>query len=429
MSESLTSAGAARAVALGVLLLTPRLLTAQAPAAELGPQVAAVTLAETPGFLASRTGKAVVVRLKVPHRVVSTSAITGGVSTTLRALVNHQSLEPSSHTSRSKHIVALGRDGFHEEVARDLGFDPRDVAIIGTAASMNHLSWRHAEHRGLRVDAFVTGGVETNATRAGDPARWFEGETGAQRVPDAGTINTILLVNQPLAVGADVRAAVTMVEAKSAALAELGVPSRQSTHLATGTGTDQFVVATPLDLTRRALTDPGAHFKLGDLIGRAVREATLEALRWQNGLDAAATRAVGRILGRFGLSEDALFARLETALDEESRDLLARNRSSLTMEPRLAAAAFAYASVLDRLQYGSLPEPLANETLRDQAATAAVSLSGAPERWAEFWRSIPDARDDRLAPFVVGVALGWESRWAPRPESPARPQVAPDRRP
>lgn len=411
----------AAASSAAVLLAAPGLLAAQAATGALASPVAAVTLAKTPALHAYRTGKAVVVRLEVPHRVVSTSAVTGGVSTELRALINHQTVEPAKHASRSKRIVALGRDGFHAETARELGFDPREVAIIGTAASMNHVAWRHAEFRGLRVDAFVTGGVETNATRAGDPTRWFEGDAGAERIPDAGTINTILLVSHPLAIGADVRAAITVVEAKSAALAELSVPSRQSPHLATGTGTDQLIIASPVDSTRKALTDPGAHFKLGELIGRVVREATLETLRWQNDLDPAATRSLGRILGRFGLTEPVLLERLGVSLSKDGLDLLTSNRSSLTMEPRLAAAAFAYASVLDRLQYGTLPELLAGEALRDQAATAAVALSGAPERWEEFWRRIPDTREDRLAPFVAGVALGWEARWAPRPEGEPLP--------
>jgi adenosylcobinamide amidohydrolase len=399
----------------GTLLgAVPALLLAQQVPDRAPPPVGfTVVLADAPNFRATRTGKVVQLTLKRPHRVVSTSALTGGVTTRVKYLVNHQSLEPAAHTQRTRQIVELGRDGFHAQVAREIGVAPTEVAIIGTAANMNYVAWKHREYRDLRVDAFVTAGVETNATRAGDPTRWYEGDKGAEPVADKGTINTILIISQPLAIGADVRAAITMVEAKSAALAELGVGSRQSPHLATGTGTDQFILAAPIDSTKRALTDPGAHFKLGELIGSVVKEATLEALRWQNGLEPSYTRDIGRILGRFGLTDAELLVRLKAIVSPASYDVLANNRLSVIMEPRVAAATFAYATVLDRLQYGSLPETLRGEVLRDQAANVAVALSAKPERWMAFWQRLPDSAADPLAAYVQAIAMGWEARWSP----------------
>ena len=47
--------------------------------------------------------------------------------------------------------------------------------------------------------------------------------------------------------------------------------------------------------------------KLGELIGLATRDATLEALRWQNGLEASYTRGVFHALGRYGVKEATLF--------------------------------------------------------------------------------------------------------------------------
>lgn len=47
--------------------------------------------------------------------------------------------------------------------------------------------------------------------------------------------------------------------------------------------------------------------KLGELIGLAVRDATIEALRWQNGLEASDTRGVFHALGRYGLKEATFF--------------------------------------------------------------------------------------------------------------------------
>jgi hypothetical protein len=192
---------------------------------------------------------------------------------------------------------------------------------------------------------------------------------------------------------------------------ELAVPSRYSSHIATGTSTDQYVVAAPLDATRRPLKWTGPDTKLGEMIGQAVREATEEALRWQNGLEPSYTRSVTRALGRFGLTESELLSRLKELLPATSYNLLVTNQLGVTMEPRLAAAAFAYASVLDRLQYGTLPADLADEVLRDQAATAATAISAKHPRWAEFWNQIPSTPTDRLQPFVRGLALGWLARW------------------
>src|SRR5258705_464284 len=127
-----------------------------------------------------------------------------------------------------------------------------------------------------------------------------------ERVPEyAGTINTMLLISLPLTDSALARAVVTMTEGKSAALQRLAVPSRQSSDLATGTGTDQYCVAAPVD-GPVVLTSTSSHVKLGELIGRVARDATMEALRWQNGLEASYTRGVVHALGRYGFTEASL---------------------------------------------------------------------------------------------------------------------------
>jgi len=98
-------------------------------------------------------------------------------------------------------------------------------------------------------------------------------------------------------------------------------------------------------------------------------------------------------------------------LPAKSYDLLIQNRLSVLMEPRVAAAAYAYAAVLDRVQYGTLPLAIAGEVLRDEAASVAVALSAKPAKWSEFWSEIPVSPTDRLEPFVRGLGLGWQMRW------------------
>jgi adenosylcobinamide amidohydrolase len=369
-------------------------------------------LAETTCFRATRAGRYFVVELLKPHRVLSTSSRTGGQTETVRYLVNHQNMEPAGDMERHDRLTSMTEAQYHDEVAKELGFDPSQMAMMGTAANMNYLAHAHAEFLDLRVDAFVTAGVEGNATRSGDPAMWYEGEKGVQRAPVVpGTINTIVIVNKPLTPGAQAKAVVMIAEAKAAALAELAVPSGVSSNIATGTGTDQFILAVPVDVNARPLQNAGSHMKLGELLGSSVRSATIEALRWQNGLEMSYTRSITRALGRFGLTEKELLLRLKAALPAKSFDLLTLNQLGVTMEPRVSAAAFAYAAVLDRLQYGTIPADIAPEVLRDQAANVAVALSSKPQKWTEFWNELPSMPKDRLDPFVRALAVGWQARW------------------
>jgi adenosylcobinamide amidohydrolase len=393
---------------IATILLSALLLAPAAPA-----QSSKTVLIETPQFRATRDGKYVVVELLSPHRVLSTSPRTGGQSETVRYLVNHQSMEPAGDIERHDKLTSMTERQYHVMVATKLGVEPMEMALMGTAANMNYMAHKLAEFLDLRVDAFVTAGVESNATRSGDPARWYEADNGVEHAPVApGTINTIVLVNKPLTPGAQAKAAVMISEAKAAALAELAVPSGVSSHLATGTGTDQFILAAPIDLSARPLQNAGSHMKLGELLGVAVRAATIEALRWQNGLEPSYTRSITRALGRFGLSERELLSRLKANLPSKTYDLLVQNQLTVTMEPKLSAATFAYAAILDRLQYGTIPPNLAGEVLRDQAANVAIALSATPGKWNEFWSEIPANSKDRLDPFVIALVLGWQSRWA-----------------
>lgn len=386
-------------------------------------------LVQAPNFDAHRQGRYLVLGLKKPHRVVSTSGRTGGINEAVTHLVNHQSMEAKMHMERHNLIASMSEEEYHDMVAKDLKLDPSKTAIMGTAANMNYLGRRSFEFKGLRVDAFVTAGVEGNATRPGDPAMWYEGEKGMEYIkPVSGTINTILVINVPLTAAAMERAVVTMAEAKTSALLELAVGSRYSSNLSTGTGTDQFIIASPLDPSVRQVRWAGPHTKLGELIGNAVREATVEALRWQNGMERSHTRSIMHALGRFGLTEEKLIARLKEKLPEVYFKLLTENKMAVLWEPRVAGAAFAYASVLDRLQYGTIPEEGAGETLRDQAASVGVALSGKPAVWPQIWSKITYQGKDNVGPFVEALALGWMERWpeagiGSTPPSAARAQA------
>jgi adenosylcobinamide amidohydrolase len=353
-----------------------------------------------------RSGRFLIVELHGEHLVLSTSVRNGGQTRGVRYLGNHQSCEGSAHLERHDAIKALGQENYHDVVCAEMDLPATDVALMGTAANVNYAAIVTQEDRGLEVTAVVTAGVQGNAACAGDPAGWREGEQGWEKI--GGTINTILLINHPLTDAAMARSAVTMTEAKSAALQRLAVPSLYSADLATGTGTDQFAIAAPEEGGHR-LTSASPHVKLGEMIGCAVRDATLEALRWQNGLEPSYTRSIFTALGRFGLRQPTFFEDIAGMLSETDLELMRKNSNPVFYEPLMAASAFAFAAVLDRVRYETLPQSIRQEALRQQAASMAASLSAKPWLWEEFRAQLID--EDPMRMVLRAIAIGWSAKW------------------
>lgn len=359
-----------------------------------------------------RRGRFVVAGLHGPHVVFSTSAKNGGQTERVRYLVNHQSCEGSGHDARAHAVAAAGQDAYHDQVCREIDAPPAETAVMGTAANMNYTAIASEQDAGITVVAVVTGGVQTNATCAGDPAAWRETRDGVVKVPPvAGTINTMVLIDTPVTVAALTRTIVTMTEGKSAALQRLAVPSCASSDLATGTGTDQFCLAAPLRETF-PITSASPHMKFGEIVGLAVRRATMEALRWQNGLEASYTRGLFHALGRYGLKETSIFEDLEPHLEAEPLQLLRRNSRSAFYEPLVGAAAHAMATVLDRARHETLPASVIPDAIVGQAATLAVALAAQPERWPEFRARLHDVgATDPRGLVLAALALGWREKW------------------
>jgi adenosylcobinamide amidohydrolase len=389
-----------------------------------------------------RRGRHAIVELRAPAWVLSTSHVNGGLRDDVRFLVNHQSCEPVKHQERFELITGLGQDAYHRHVCAELGLDPARTALMGTAAAMQYLGIVTHIWADLSVTAIVTAGVTGNAGSAGDAAHYDERNGTWERTSPApgsplpashsslpapsthgGTINTLLLFSSPLSASALTRAVMTMTEAKTSALLELAVGSKGSWRLATGTGTDQFAIATPRE-GANPRTWTGKHTKAGELIGRAVREATLEALRWQNGLEPSYTRSIFHALSRFGLTEESFKSTQEALLSERDFQLLKANWSPVVFEPQLAAAAYAFGTVLDRVLCGTLGASSARESLINQAALMATGLATQPDNFPAFRRElIPHLPVDlgytpeQLLPAAVAlaqraIALGWQRKWA-----------------
>ena len=369
-------------------------------------------LLEQPTFDLRRSGRFLVADLKEPHHVLSTSVRNGGLIEHVRWLVNHQSCEGSAHLDRHKTITATGLDGYHDRVCEEIGAPAGATAVMGTAANMNYVAVVREADEDVTVTAAVTAGVEGNATAAGEPATWRETDAGMQKVPVyAGTINTMLFISRPLTAAALARVVVTMTEGKSAALHRLAVPSKLHVDLATGTGTDQYCVAAPLG-GGKPLTSASPHVKLGELVGSATRQATMEALRWQNGLEASYTRGVFHALGRYGVKEATIFEEIAPFLNEGDLELLKKNSKAVFYEPLVGAAAHALATVCDRVRYGTLPDGVAADAMVQQAASLAANLAAQMHRWPEFRATLrPHATGDVKTLVLRAIALGWSEKW------------------
>ncbi|ETX04151.1 MAG: hypothetical protein ETSY2_30455 [Candidatus Entotheonella gemina] len=373
----------------------------------------AVTIFDDPWSCVTRSGRYLVAALKHPHRVLSTSQVNGGLCEHVAHLVNHQSCEGAAHRERLDAIVAMGQAAYHHQVCQELGLDSQTTATMGTAANMQYAATVTAAYEEFSVTAIVTAGVQGNAGRAGDPSRFVERNRTYEPVVEtqSGTINTMLLFNAALSQAALVRAVVTMTEAKTAALQELAVSSRVSAELATGTGTDQFTIASPL-IDPAAITWTGQHAKVGELIGRAVHDATREALRWQNGLETSLTRSAIYALKRFGFSQAFFERRLRESLTASRYEFYKKNWDAILHDPQTAGCAYAIAAVLDRLAYGTLPPACATELLFNQCCLLATTLAVKPRAFTDMHQRLQPHLGKAANELIFqAILLGWEAKW------------------
>jgi adenosylcobinamide amidohydrolase len=368
-------------------------------------------LARLPHAAIRRDGRFIVADLAAPHRAISTSRRNGGQTDHVRHLVNHQSCEGAGHDARFAVITADGPEAYHEAVCAEIGLPPDQTAVMGTAANMNYAASVARRHDDVEVTAVVTAGVQTNATCAGDPATWHETPDAFVKLPD-GTINIMLLINVPVTDAALAGIVIALTEAKTAALQRLSAPSCYSSDLATGTGTDQYCVAAPRE-GRKPLASASSHMKFGEIIGLAVRDATLEALRWQNGLEPSYTRGLFHALGRYGLKEPMVLERLAELLDADDLALFKRNSKSVFYEPLVGAAAHALAAVLDRARHGTLPQSCSRDAIVQQAAVLAASLAAKPDQWPDYRSRLQALHGDPHGQVIAAIALGWSEKWRP----------------
>ena len=212
--------------------------------------------------------KSLVIDLKSPMAIVSTLE---GRREGIRTIVNHYT-PPQNWMIDHGH----GIDFIRRRIATALNKNPDHTSVLNTGANMDNLAVKTALFKDLKVGAFVTAGVKSNAMRMGkSKGHYYE----------PGTINIILVTNMRLSPRAMTRAIVTATEAKTAALLDMDIRTSydDGAFRATGTGTDNVLV---LEGTGPLLDHTGGHTKLGEMMARVVYEGVKAAVLKQNSLDA-----------------------------------------------------------------------------------------------------------------------------------------------
>lgn len=293
------------------------------------------------------TREAAVVRFCGKRKTLSTGAVGGGLRSGLQAVFNHNDCPRAGAYCE---MQGNSMEEHQQAAARQLGLNPDTTTGLNTGANTDNTAVVTLTYDNFSVTAIVTGGVEVNATRVGSPATLHEQSGIAQVV--AGTINILLVVDANLTDGCMARALSTCTEAKVAALQELAVSSRYGRELATGSGTDGIVVISNME-SPVGLTEAGTHYKLGELIGKAVIQGVKEALYRQSGLCAGMQHNVFRRLERYGVTPSSVKATLEQAGIGQAAGLDTM-LEHMSLDGSVVTCASLYAHLLDQMTWGLL---------------------------------------------------------------------------
>ena len=210
----------------------------------------------------------ILINFNVDRNGLSTSELNGGSNDIYKSVFNQ-------HLSQQK-IDYLENHDICEYLINECRLMDIDYKLstgLITLAEMGNVSIVTKTFKNMEVTAVTTAGVRTNASRAGDPASYWE-ENGKFHF---GTINIILLTNVCLEKSTLMEAFLTATEAKTVALNNLKIPSQYSNDYATGTGTDGMAIFSNTKSSNK-LTNAGKHSKLGELIGNAVIESVTKAI-------------------------------------------------------------------------------------------------------------------------------------------------------
>jgi adenosylcobinamide amidohydrolase len=240
-------------------------------------------------------------RFDCPRTVLSTSEYNGGIKK-LYGVFN-QELPPGITSAAD--LPGGSVPAYFELKAQEMGF--LSASGLLTCARMPCYGCHTARSGDMAVQAFATGGVEGNAARAGEAPLYRETAEGFS--PIGGTINLFVFLSFALRPGLLAKALITLTEAKSALLAELGVFSAYGEYTATGTGTDGVIVV--MNDGGRCYNDVSVHSEAGHLLAKAAKAAIASTLcrecYWSAYAQLSAARVLEKLSKSIGGKENLYF--------------------------------------------------------------------------------------------------------------------------
>jgi adenosylcobinamide amidohydrolase len=320
----------------------------------------------------------IVIEFEGKRKVLATSPHNGGYTEHLKAVFNHDGRcglgvpsKMKAPTYREHNIITI----------QEIGLDVETTAGLETAAHMENVSIQSASYEDIVVTAIVTGGIEVNGGRAGDPSFYTENDLTPPE-HRLGTINILLAVNADMSLGCMARALVTCTEAKTVAIQELQARSHYSRGIATGSGTDGTIIIADAE-SKHYMTNAGKHSKLGELIAKAVIPAVKEALYLQTGLCPERQHNAVNRLERFGVTEEKLYQIYAESVSDNrlSRPEFSDRMEQLAVNSDAVVQSSLLAHLMDQMDWGLLT---VDETLH-----AAHSLLN--HTWNDMSADNPDA--------------------------------------
>lgn len=330
--------------------------------------------------------KSIVVFFSGKRKVLSTSTYNGGYHEDYDAVYNYDGKQGAGMPCE---MLADTYEEHMRLISQRLALNPDKVSGMSTAASMENAVIESLSFKELTVTAIVTGGIETNGGRVGDPADYYR---PIEKPDKYGTINIILVFNCDMPAGTMARALVTCTEAKTAAIQELLADSNYSTGLATGSGTDQTIVIANTE-SEIYFEGAGKHSKLGELIGKVVLKAVKAALNKQSGLNPQYQHNVFRRMKRFGITPGTMWKLYSSTTGAEVKPVYLVAAEKLAEDNVMLTTTSLYIHLIDQLQWKLLNEAECREAgnmllkhLSQSYSVEMVELSGAAlDEMVDVW--------------------------------------------
>ncbi len=298
------------------------------------------------GIIFSIFDDCIIGELPINCNTLTTSVLNGGYKENLEVVFNHQLDQKLIDELEDQPIP-----NYMYKKAKNLGFNPEKVSGLLTAANINNYAVSKKSFKDLDVTAIVTGGVTCNAGTAGDEASFYE-EDG-KFITKIGTINTILIIEAHLDECTLTKAMMTAVEAKAAALQRLMIPSKYSTEIATGTGTDGIILISNMN-SKTKLANASKHSKLGELIGTSIIEATQKALSNESNITPESQLDMIVRMERFGITETSYLNTVNKP--EKLQNLSIKYLKQFSKDPVVVAAVAAVLHIEDEIRWKLIPE-------------------------------------------------------------------------